>query len=84
MEKILDVHMTNVEEAAAHGLTVRRDSAEEKNVEEGGAQALAHRNRGKKPKNALSEEIKHQVVEVVQHEIPRQQSLPFCRAAGGT
>ena len=65
VEKILDGHMTNMEGAAALGLTVRQMIRLKKRfVEEGGAQALAHRNRGKKPKHALSEEVKQQVVEL--------------------
>ncbi|MBN2980011.1 ISNCY family transposase [Cohnella algarum] len=65
VEKILDGHMTNVEGAATLGLTVRQMiRLKKKYVEEGGAQALVHRNRGKKPKHALSEEVKQQVVEL--------------------
>lgn len=65
VEKILDGRMTNVEGAAVLGLSVRQlIRLKKKYVAEGGAQALAHRNRGRKPKHALSEEIKHQVVEL--------------------
>lgn len=63
VEKILDGRMTNAEGAAVLGLSVRQViRLKKKYVAEGGAQALAHRNRGRKPKHALSEEIKHQVV----------------------
>ncbi|TMV04188.1 ISNCY family transposase [Paenibacillus thermoaerophilus] len=65
VEKILDGRMTNAEGAATLGLSVRQMiRLKKKYVAEGGAQALAHRNRGRKPKHALSEEIKHQVVEL--------------------
>jgi len=65
VEKILDGRMTNAEGAAVLGLSVRQViRLKKKYVAEGGAQALAHRNRGRKPKHALSEEIKHQVVEL--------------------
>jgi len=63
VEKILDGHMTNPEGAAVLGLSVRQViRLKKKYVAEGGAQALAHRNRGKKPSHALSEEVKQQVV----------------------
>jgi transposase len=62
VEKILGGHMTNGEGAAALGLTVRQViRLKKKYVEEGGAQALVHRNRGRKPSHALSEEVKERV-----------------------
>lgn len=62
VEKILDGRMTNAEGAAFLGLTVRQViRLKKKYVAEGGAQALAHRNRGRKPKHALSEEMKERV-----------------------
>jgi Transposase and inactivated derivatives len=65
VEKILAGQMTNTEGAAALGLT-RRQVIRLKNryVNEGGAQALAHRNRGRKPKHALSEELKDHIAEL--------------------
>lgn len=63
VEKILDGRMTNVEGAASLGLSVRQVIRLKKKYQaEGGAQALAHRNRGRKPKHALSEEMKDRVV----------------------
>jgi transposase len=65
VEKIVDGHMTNAEGAAALGLSERQMIRLKKRyVEEGGAQALAHRNRGRKPKHALSEELKDHIAEV--------------------
>jgi len=65
VEKILDGHMTNAEGAAALGLGVRQViRLKKKYVEEGGAQALAHGNRGRKPKHAIPEEVKDHVVEL--------------------
>ncbi|MEB3104097.1 ISNCY family transposase, partial [Ferviditalea candida] len=59
VEKILDGRMTNGEGAAALGLTVRQViRLKQKYLAEGGAQALAHRNRGRKPKHALTDEVK--------------------------
>ena len=63
VEKILDGHMTNAEGAAVLGLGVRQViRLKKKYVEEGGAQALAHGNRGRKPKHAIPEEVKDHVV----------------------
>ena len=63
VEKILGGHMTNGEGAAALGLTVRQMIRLKKKYQtEGGSQALAHGNRGKKPKHAIAEETKEQVV----------------------
>lgn len=65
VEKILDGRMTNAEGAAALGLSVRQViRLKNKYVTEGGAHALAHRNRGRKPKHALSENVKQRVVEL--------------------
>ena len=65
VEKILDGHMTNAEGAAALGIGVRQVIRLKKRyVKEGGAQALAHRNRGRKPKHALSEELKDHVADL--------------------
>jgi len=65
VEKILDGRMTNAEGAAVLGLSVRQViRLKNKYVTEGGAQALAHRNRRKKPKHALSEDVKQRVVEL--------------------
>lgn len=63
VEKILDGHMTNGEGAAALGLTVRQViRLKKKYLAEGGAQALAHGNRGRKPEHAISEMTKEHVV----------------------
>lgn len=63
VEKVLGGHMTNKEGAAALGLTERQMIRLKKKYQtEGGAQALAHRNRGKKPKHTLSEETKERAV----------------------
>jgi transposase len=63
VEKILDGRMTNGEGAAALGLTVRQViRLKQKYLAEGGAQALAHRNRGRKPKHALTDEVKERAV----------------------
>jgi transposase len=65
VEKILDGRMTNVEGAASLGLSVRQViRLKNKYVAEGGAQAIAHRNRGKQPKHTLPEELKLQVVDL--------------------
>lgn len=63
VEKILSGHMTNGEGAAALGLTVRQMIRLKKKYQtEGGAQGLAHGNRGKKPKHAIAEQTVEQVV----------------------
>lgn len=63
VEKILDGHMTNKEGAAALGLTDRHMIRLKKKYQtEGGAQALVHRNRGRKPAHALSDELKAKTV----------------------
>ena len=65
VEKILDGRMTNAEGAEVLGLTIRQViRLKKKYVTEGGAQALAHRNRGRKPKHALLEDVKRQVVDL--------------------
>jgi transposase len=59
VEKIVDGRMTNGEGAAALGLTIRQViRLKKKYLAEGGAQALAHQNRGRKPKHALTDEVK--------------------------
>jgi len=65
VEKILEGHMTNMEGAATLGLTVRQMIRLKKKYQtEGGAQALAHGNRGRTPKHALTDEVKNQVAEL--------------------
>lgn len=65
VEKILEGHMTNTEGAATLGLTVRQVIRLKKKYQtEGGAQALVHGNRGRKPKHALSDEVKNQAAEL--------------------
>ena len=53
--------MTNAEGAAALGLTKRHVIRLKNRYREGGEQALAHGNRGRKPKHALTDEVKEQV-----------------------
>lgn len=63
VEKILDGQMTNVEGVALLGLSVRQViRLKKKYVTEGGARGLTHRNRGRKPKHALSVDLKHRIV----------------------
>ncbi|WP_028560893.1 helix-turn-helix domain-containing protein, partial [Paenibacillus pinihumi] len=52
VEKILEGHMTNAEGAAALGMTQRQVIRLKKNYQTGGAQKLAHGNRGRKPSHA--------------------------------
>ena len=59
VEKILDGRMTNREGAEALGLSIRQVIRLKKRYRsEGGMPALAHRNRGRKPKHALTDEVK--------------------------
>lgn len=65
VEKILEGHMTNKEGAAALGLTERQVIRLKRIYQErGGAQALAHRNRGRKPKHTLTEDVKEKTAEL--------------------
>jgi Integrase core domain. len=60
VEKILEGHLTNGEGAAYLGLTTRQViRLKKKYLTQGGAQALAHRNRGRKPAHAIPEEVKN-------------------------
>ena len=62
VEKIISGHMTNAEGAAVLGLTCRQViRLKKKYVMEGGAAALVHRNRGRKPAHALTDETKERV-----------------------
>ena len=62
VEKIIAGQMTNAEGAAALGLSERQVIRLKKRyANEGGAAALAHRNRGRKPKHALSDELKDRI-----------------------
>lgn len=62
VEKIISGHMTNAEGAALLGLTCRQViRLKKKYVDEGGAAALVHRNRGRKPAHALPDETKERV-----------------------
>ncbi|OBR64281.1 integrase [Paenibacillus oryzae] len=62
VEKIISGHMTNAEGAASLGLTCRQVIRLKKKYRtEGGAAALIHRNRGKKPAHALTDEMKERV-----------------------
>jgi len=59
VEKILEGHMTNKEGAAALGLTERQViRLKQKYQNKGGAHALIHGNRGRKPAHALSDDKK--------------------------
>ena len=62
VEKVLDGLMTNGEGAALLGITARQIIRLKKKYQEGGAQALSHRNRGRKPKHALTDEVKERAV----------------------
>ena len=64
LEKIMDGHMTNAEGAATLGLSERQIVRLKSKYQEGGPQALAHRNRGRKPKHAITDEVKDQVVQL--------------------
>lgn len=65
VEKILDGRMTNQEGAKVLGLSIRQIIRLKKRyLIEGAAKALAHRNRGRKPKHALSEDMKNKVTEL--------------------
>nr|WP_315910945.1 ISNCY family transposase [Xylanibacillus composti] len=65
VEKILEGHMTNREGATALGLTERQVIRLKKKYQtEGGAQSLVHGNRGRKPKHALTEEVKEKAAEL--------------------
>ncbi|MBB6735864.1 ISNCY family transposase [Cohnella zeiphila] len=62
VEKIISGHMTNAEGAALLGLTNRQViRLKKKYLTEGGATALVHRNRGRKPVHALTDETKERV-----------------------
>ncbi|MDI4647119.1 helix-turn-helix domain-containing protein [Cohnella sp. F6_2S_P_1] len=62
VEKIISGHMANAEGAAALGLTSRQVMRLKKRyVTEGGAAALAHRYRGRKPAHALADDTKERV-----------------------
>lgn len=67
VEKIIEGHMTNGEGALALGLTERQMiRLKNKYRAEGGAQALIHQNRGRKPHHALPHEVKEKVVMLYQ------------------
>ncbi|WP_148277854.1 helix-turn-helix domain-containing protein, partial [Paenibacillus popilliae] len=57
VEKIMNGHMTNNEGAIALGITVRQIIRLKRRYETEGAQGITHKNRGRKPAHALSEEI---------------------------
>ena len=62
VEKIISGHMTNEEGAAALGLSSRQViRLKKKYVTEGGASALVHRNRGKKPVHAITDDVRERV-----------------------
>ena len=58
--KIIDGHMTNNEGAIALGITIRQIIRLKNKYISEGAQGIAHKNRGRKPAHALSEETKEQ------------------------
>ncbi|NGQ95415.1 ISNCY family transposase [Brevibacillus sp. SYP-B805] len=58
VEKILDGRMTNQEGATVLGLTTRQVIRLKKKYQEEGGQAMVHRNLGRKPKHALTDEVK--------------------------
>ncbi len=61
VEKLIGGHMTNREGAAALGLTERQIIRLKQRYQEGGAAALVHKNRGRKPAHAIREEMKERV-----------------------
>ncbi|MBB6695327.1 ISNCY family transposase [Cohnella xylanilytica] len=62
VEKIIGGHITNEEGAAVLGLSCRQIiRLKKKYLTEGGATALVHGNRGRKPAHALSDETKERV-----------------------
>lgn len=61
VEKIADGLMTNKEGFAVLGLSVRQVIRLKKTYQKEGAQGIVHKNRGKKPTHALSDERKEQV-----------------------
>jgi transposase len=63
VEKILGGQMTNREGAAVLGLTERQVIRLKKKYQSGeGAKELVHKNRGRKPKHALTNEVKEKAV----------------------
>lgn len=64
VEKILDGRMTNREGATVLGLTERQVIRLKKKYLSGGAQQLAHKNRGRAPAHALMDEVKEQVAQL--------------------
>ena len=64
VEKILDGRMTNGEGATVLGLTERQVIRLKKQYEAEGAQGLIHKNRGRKPKHALSDDVKERTIEL--------------------
>jgi len=56
--KIIDGHMTNNEGAMALGISIRQIIRLKNNYKAEGAQGLIHKNRGRKPVHALSEETR--------------------------
>ena len=58
VEKVMDGHMTNKEGANSLGLSERQLIRLKKKYEAEGAEGISHQNRGKKPKHALSDEVK--------------------------
>lgn len=69
VEKIISGQMTNAEGAVALGLTCRQViRLKKKFLTEGGASALVHGNRGRKPAHALSNETKARVATLYQEQ----------------
>lgn len=65
VEKILEGHMTNKEGAATLGITDRQMIRLKKKYQTaGGAQALVHGNRGRKPKHALPDGVREKAVKL--------------------
>lgn len=78
VEKIISGHMTNEEGAAALGLSNRQViRLKKKYMTEGGAAALAHRSRGKKPVHTLAEEVRERVATLYSQQYAGSNSCHF-------
>lgn len=63
LDKWLSGHLSETDVASALGISVRQAYRLKAKYVHGGAQALAHQNRGRKPIHTLSDELKQQVAD---------------------